>query len=59
VLATSFWSRSPFLKLGKFQSSVIFLQDIVIVRVDALLLDPTQDIFELFTCHKLVIGIVL
>jgi len=36
-------------------SGVFFLQHIVIVRPHALLLDPTLDIFELFTRHKGVV----
>jgi hypothetical protein len=34
------------------QRSVFFLQHLVIVRLHALLLDPTVDIFVLFTRHK-------
>ena len=41
------------------QSGVFFLQHVVIVRLLALLLDPTMDIFLLFTCCKQVVGIVL
>jgi hypothetical protein len=43
----------------EMQSSVFFLQPLVIVRLHALLLDPTLDIFVLFTSRKWVVGIVL
>jgi hypothetical protein len=43
----------------EMQSSVFFIQHVVIVRLDALLLDPTQDIFVLCTGRKQVVGIVL
>jgi hypothetical protein len=40
-------------------SGVFFIQHVVIVHFHALLLDPTLDIFVLFTRHKRVVGIVL
>jgi hypothetical protein len=41
------------------QSGVFLLQHIVIVRLHALLLDHTLDIFVLFTRRKPGVGIVL
>ena len=41
------------------QSSVLFLQHVFMIRLHALLLDPTLDIFVLFTDRKWVVGIVL
>jgi hypothetical protein len=52
MLATSFWTQSPFLKLGTLREHV------VIVSLQTLLLDPTPDIFVLFRRRKQVVGIV-
>ena len=41
------------------QSRVSFLQHVVIVRLHALILDPTLDILLLFTRRKWVVGMVL
>jgi hypothetical protein len=41
------------------QSGVFFLQHVVIVRLHALVLDPTLDIFVLFMRCKWIVGIVL
>ena len=43
----------------EMRSGVSFLQPVVIVRLDAFLLDPTLDIFVLFTRRKRIVGIVL
>jgi hypothetical protein len=40
------------------QSSVVFLQHVVIVRLHTLLLDPTLDVSVRFTRRKRVVGIV-
>jgi hypothetical protein len=42
----------------EMQSSAFFLQHVVIVPVDALLLDPTLDIVVLFTWGKWVVGCI-
>jgi len=44
---------------GETQSGVFFLQPIVLVRLHAHLLDPTQHIFVQFTRHNRVVGSVL
>jgi len=49
----------PVVEAWETQSGVFFLQHVVIVRLDTLLLDPTLDIFLLFTRRKRVVGIVL
>jgi len=49
----------PVFKAWEMQSCVFFLQHVVIVRLHTLLLDPTLDIFVLFTRHEWVVGIVL
>jgi hypothetical protein len=41
------------------QSSVFFLQHVVKVHFHVLLLDPTLDIFVVFTHRKRVVGIIL
>jgi hypothetical protein len=41
------------------QTGVFCLQHVVIVRLHAFLLDPTLDIFVLFTLCKWLVGIVL
>ena len=43
----------------EMQSGVFFLQHIIRVCLHSLLLDPTLEIFVLFTCGKRVVGIVL
>jgi hypothetical protein len=48
----------PVFEAWETQSGVFFLQHVVIVRLYTLLLDPTLDIFELFTRHKRVVAIV-
>jgi len=49
----------PISEAWETQTSVFFLQHIVIVPLHALLLDPTLDIFVLFTRRKRIVGIVL
>jgi len=49
----------PVFEAWETQSSVFFLQHVVIVRLHALLLDPTLDIFVLFTRRKRLVGSVL
>jgi len=49
----------PVVEAWEMQSGVFFLQHVVIVRLHALLLDPTLDISVLFTCGKRVVGIIL
>src|SRR5882757_9962233 len=49
----------PVFEAWETQRGVFFLQHVVIVRLHALLLDPTLDIFVLFTRRKRVVGIVL
>jgi len=49
----------PVFEAWETQSGVFFLQHFVIVRLHALLLDPTLDIFVLFTRRERVVGIVL
>ena len=49
----------PVIEAWEMQSSVFFLQHVVIVRLHALLLDPTLDIFVLFTRRERVVGVVL
>jgi hypothetical protein len=49
----------PVFEPWETQSGVFFLQHVVMVRLHALLLDPTLDIFVLFTRPKRVVGIVL
>jgi hypothetical protein len=49
----------PIFEASEMQSGVFFLQHIVIVRLHALLLDPTLDIFVFFTRRKRILGIVL
>jgi hypothetical protein len=49
----------PIFEAWETQSGVFFLQHVVIVRLHALLLDPTLDIFVLFTRRKWVVGIIL
>ena len=43
----------------EMQCGVFFLQHIVIISLLAFLLDPTLDIFVLFTRYIWVVGIVL
>jgi len=50
---------NPVFEAWEMQSCVFFVQHVAIVRLHALLLDPTLDIFVLFTCGKQVVGIVL
>jgi hypothetical protein len=49
----------PVFEAWETQSGVFFLRHVVIVRLHAVLLDPTLDIFVLFTRRKRVVGIVL
>jgi len=49
----------PILEAWEKQSGVFCLLHVVIVHLQAVLLDPTLDIFVLFTCRKCVVGIVL
>jgi len=49
----------PVVEAWEMKSRVFFLQQVVIVRLHALLLDPRLDIFVLFTGRKRVLGIVL
>jgi hypothetical protein len=49
----------PVFKASETQSGVVFLQYVVILRVHSLQLDPTLDIFVLFTGRKQVVWIVL
>ena len=49
----------PVFEAWETQRGVFLLQHFVIVRLHALLLDPTLDIFVLFTRGKQVVGIVL
>jgi hypothetical protein len=49
----------PVFEAWETQSGVFFLQHVVIVRLHALLLDPTLDIFVLFALRKRIVGIVL
>jgi hypothetical protein len=49
----------PLFEASDMQSGVFFPQHIVIVRLHALLLDPTLGIFVLFTRHKRIVAIVL
>jgi len=48
----------PVFGASETQSGVFFLQHLVIVRLHALLLDLTVDIFVLFTRRERVVGIV-
>jgi len=48
----------PVVEASETESSVFFLQHVVIVRLLAPLLDPTLDIFVLFTRRKQTVGIV-
>jgi len=50
---------NPVFEAWETQSCVYFVQHVAIVPLHALLLDPTLDIFVLFTCGKQVVGIVL
>ena len=49
----------PVVDAWETQRGVFFLQHVVIVRLHALLLDPTLDIFVLFARRKRIVGIVL
>jgi hypothetical protein len=49
----------PIFEAWGTQSGVFFLEQVVIVRLHALLLDPTLDIFVLFTRRKRLVGIDL
>jgi len=49
----------PVFEAWKMQRGVFFVQYFVIVRLHALLPDPTLDIFVLFTHRKHIVGIVL
>jgi hypothetical protein len=46
----------PTLEARNMQSGVIFHQHVVIVRLYALLPEPTVNIFVLFTCRKRIVG---
>ena len=48
----------PVFEAWETQSGVFFLQHVVLVCFHTLLLDPTLDIFVLFTRHKQVVEIV-
>jgi hypothetical protein len=48
----------PVFEAWEIQSGVFLHQHVVIVCLHALLLDPTLDIFELFTGHKRIVRIV-
>jgi hypothetical protein len=47
----------PILDAWEMLSGVCVLQHVVIIRLDAFFLDPTLDLFVLFTCRKHVVGI--
>ena len=49
----------PSFEAWETQSGVFLLQHVLIVRLHALVLDPTLDIFVLFTRRKRILGIVL
>jgi hypothetical protein len=49
----------PIFEAWDMQMGVFFLPHVYIVLLHALLVDPTLDIFSLFTCRKQVVGIVL
>jgi hypothetical protein len=49
----------PIFEASQTQTIELFLLHLVIVRLHTLLLDPTLDIFELFTRRKRVVQIVL
>ena len=49
----------PVFEAGEMQSGVCTVQHVVIVCLHALLLDPTLDIFVLFTQRTMVVGFVL
>jgi hypothetical protein len=49
----------PVFEAWEMQSGVFFLQHVVIVCLHTLLVDPTLDIFVLFTRRKRVVGIDL
>jgi hypothetical protein len=49
----------PIFEDWEMQTGVFCLQHVVIVRLHAFLLDPTLDIFVLFTLCKRLVGIVL
>jgi len=49
----------PIFESWEMKSGVFFHQHVVIVRLHALLHDPTLNIFVLFMCRKRVVGIVL
>jgi hypothetical protein len=49
----------PIFETWETQSGVFFPQQVVIVRLDALLFDPTLDILVLSMCCNRVLGIVL
>jgi hypothetical protein len=49
----------PICEAWEMESSIVFLQHVVIVRLHALHLDRTLDIFVLFTRRKQVVRIVL
>jgi hypothetical protein len=49
----------PIFEALETQSGVFLLQQVVIVRLHALLLDHTLDIYVLLTRRKRVVGIVL
>jgi hypothetical protein len=46
-------------KASEMQSSVFFYQPVVIVRLHSHLVNPRLGTFQLFTCHKQGVGIVL
>jgi hypothetical protein len=48
----------PIFEAWETQSDVFFLLHVVIVRLHALLVDTTLDIFILFTRHEWIVGIV-
>jgi hypothetical protein len=50
---------TPVWEAWVMQRGVFFFQHIVILHLPTLLLDPTLDIFLLFTRRKWVVGIVL
>jgi len=50
---------SPVFEAWETQSGVFFLQQVVLVRLNGLVVDSTVDIFVLFTRHKRIVGIIL
>jgi hypothetical protein len=53
------WDAIPIFKAWAMERGVFFFQHIVIARLHALLLDPTEDVFVLFTHCEEAVGIDL